>query len=121
MSVIFIPKNVPSSKNSKQWTGKYLIHSKTVTKYIKETKADWINNKNKFLQLIKNKQKPYYVKFTFIRDSKRKFDYINPCQTVQDLMEKYGYVENDNCENIIPCFGVYTVDKQNAGVKIEVL
>ena len=121
MSVIFIPKNVPSSKNSKQWTGKYLIHSKTVTKYIKETKADWINNKNKFLQLIKNKQKPYHVKFTFIRDSKRKFDYINPCQTVQDLMEQYGYVENDNCENIIPCFGVYTVDKQNAGVIIEVL
>ena len=121
MSVIFIPKNVPSSKNSKQWTGKYLIHSKTVTRYIKETKTDWINNKNKFLQLIKNKQKPYHVKFTFIRDSKRKFDYINPCQTVQDLMEQYGYVENDNCENIIPCFGVYTVDKQNAGVIIEVL
>ena len=121
MCAIFIPKNVPSSKNSKQWTGKYLIHSKTVRNYIKITKPDWIANKKKFLKLIENKQKPYNIKFTFIRDSKRKFDYINPCQTVQDLMEQYGYIENDNCENIIPCFEKYIVDKNNAGVKIEVL
>ena len=121
MCAIFIPKNVPSSKNSKQWTGKYLVHSKTVRNYIKETKTDWIKNKQKFLQLIKDKQKPYSIKFTFIRDTKRKFDYINPCQTIQDLMEHYGYVENDNCENIIPSFGIYSVDKNNAGVKIEVL
>ena len=36
-------------------------------------------------------------------------------------MEQYGYVENDNCENIIPSFGIYSVDKNNAGVKIEVI
>ena len=90
MCAIFIPKNVPSSKNSKQWTGKYLVHSKTVRNYIKETKVDWIKNKQKFLQLIKDKQKPYNIKFTFIRDTKRKFDYINPCQTIQDL-EKFWH------------------------------
>ena len=121
MDKIFIAGNVPSSKNSKVWTGKYLVHSKTVRNYIKETKADWIKNKQKFLELIKDKQKPYNIKFTFIRDTRRKFDYINPCQTIQDLMEQYGYVENDNCENIIPSFGVYSVDKNKAGVKIEVL
>ena len=33
----FIPGNVPSSKNGKRWTGKYLISSKTVMKYRKDT------------------------------------------------------------------------------------
>ena len=33
----FIPGNVPSSKNSRRWTGKFFIASKTVMKYRKET------------------------------------------------------------------------------------
>ena len=84
MAEIFIAGNVPSSKNGKRWTGKYLIHSKTVMNYIKNTKEDWINNENKFKELIKDKEVPYEIEFTFLRNSRRKFDYINPCQTVQD-------------------------------------
>jgi hypothetical protein len=118
---IFIPGNVPSSKNSKQWTGRFLIHSKTVQNYITKTKNDWLKNKNKFLDLIKNKQKPYKIKFTFIRNSKRKFDYINPLQTVQDLMVKYSWLEDDNTDYILPIFGEYKFDKLNSGVIIEVL
>ena len=34
---IFIPGSVPSSKNSKRWTGKMLINSKTTMKYISKT------------------------------------------------------------------------------------
>ena len=59
--------------------------------YIKNTKEDWVNNKNKFEELVKGKEIPYKIEFTFIRNSRRKFDYINPCQTVQDLMVKYDY------------------------------
>ena len=121
MDTIFIAGNVPSSKNSKVWTGKYLVHSKTVRNYISKTKQDWLENKKKFLQLIKDKETPYNIEFTFIRNSRRKFDYINPCQTVQDLMVQYDYIQDDNCDYILPSFGKYKHDKENAGVIIKIL
>lgn len=121
MAEIFIAGNVPSSKNGKRWTGKYLIHSKTVMNYIKKTKEDWIKNKENFEKLLKDKEMPYEIKFTFIRNSRRKFDYINPCQTVQDLMVKYDYIQDDNCDCIVPHFGRYRHDKEKSGVIIEVL
>ena len=121
MSEIFIPGNVPSSKNGKRWTGKYLIHSKTVMNYIKESKNDYIDNKELFLEMCEDKEIPYRVSFKFYRNSRRKFDYINPAQTVQDLMVKYGYIEDDNCEYIIPCFEPYEYNKENSGVTIKVL
>ena len=89
--------------------------------YIKSTKEDWINNKEKFEELLKNKEAPYQIEFTFLRNSRRKFDYINPCQTVQDLMVKYEYIQDDNCDYIIPSFGKYEYNKEGSGVKIKVL
>lgn len=117
---IFIKGNVASSKNSKQWTGKSLVNSKTTQKYIKLSRQEYILNKDKFLEMTKNLPLPYKVKFTFIRDSKRKFDYVNPCQTVLDLMKKYEWIKDDNCDIIIPSFGEYSVDKNNPGVYIEI-
>ena len=124
--MIFISGNTPSSKNSKQFvtlkTGKtLLINSKTVQKYIKESKVDWLINKNEFLKMLKDKEKPYKVKLFFIRDSKRRFDYINAAQIIFDLMQHYGYIEDDDSQNIIPVFKGFEVDKMNAGVEIEVL
>lgn len=124
--MIFITGNTPSSKNSKQFvtlkSGKtLLINSKTVQKYLKESKADWLINKNEFLKMLKGKEKPYKVELFFIRDSRRKFDYINAAQIVFDLMQEYGYIEDDDSQNIIPVFKGYKVDKSRAGVEIEVL
>ena len=124
--MIFIPGNTPSSKNSKQFvtlkTGKtLLINSKTVQKYLKESKADWLINKNEFLKMLKDKEKPYKVELFFIRDSKRRFDYINVAQIVFDLMQEYEYIENDDSINVIPIFKGFEVDKARAGVKIDVL
>ena len=64
--MIFIQGNTPSSKNSKQFVtlknGKtMLLNSKTVQKYIKESKGDWILNKNNFKKMIKDKEKPYKI------------------------------------------------------------
>lgn len=124
--MIFIAGNTPSSKNSKQFVtlknGKtLLINSKTVQKYLKESKTDWLINKNEFLKMLKGKEKPYKVELFFIRDSRRKFDYINAAQIVFDLMQHYGYIEDDDSQNIIPVFKGFEVDKARAGVEINVL
>lgn len=124
--MIFIAGNTPSSKNSKQFVtlknGKtLLINSKTVQKYLKESKADWLINKNEFLKMLKDKEKPYKVELFFIRDSKRRFDYINAAQIVFDLMQEYGYIEDDDSTNVIPVFKGFEVDKLNTGVEIKIL
>lgn len=118
---IFIKGNVPSSKNSKHWTGKMLINSKTVMKYKKYSADDWWRNGIKFKEMIKGKEKPYRIGFYFIRDSKRKFDYINAAQLPLDLMQEYDWLDDDNMENVIPVFLGYEVDKENPGIRIEIL
>lgn len=124
--MIFIKGNTPSSKNSKQFVTlknrkTMLLNSKTVQKYIKESKGDWLVNKNEFLKMLKGKEKPYKIELYFIRDSKRRFDYINSAQIVFDLMQTYGYIEDDDSANIIPVFKGFEVDKTKAGVEIRVL
>lgn len=129
--MIFISGNTPSSKNSKRIititnkkTGKKttrLINSEVTEKYIKNSKADWVLNKRNFLKMLVGKEKPYKVELFFIRDSKRKFDYINAAQIVFDLMQHYGYIEDDDSINVIPVFKGFEVDKARAGVEIEVL
>lgn len=124
--MIFIKGNTPSSKNSKQFVtlknGKtMLLNSKTVQKYIKESKADWLVNKNEFLKMLKGKEKPYKIELYFIRDSKRRFDYINAAQIVFDLMQEYEYIEDDDSTNVTPVFKGFEVDKARAGVEIRVI
>lgn len=120
---IYIKGNIPSSKNSKQWTGKMLINSKTVRNYINNYGYQWtsLENIESFKSMIKDKVKPYKIGFYFIRDTARKFDYINAAQLPCDLMVKAGMIDDDNCNEIIPVFLGYEVDKKNAGVKIFIL
>ncbi|MBR8701664.1 MULTISPECIES: hypothetical protein [unclassified Fusobacterium] len=121
--MIFISGNVPSSKNSKQWTGKCLINSKTVQKYLKlyAYQFQLPRNRNEFKHKLEGKEKPYKIGFYFVRDSKRRFDYINVCQLPCDLMTEYQWIDDDNANEIIPVFLGYEVDKNNPGVRIEVL
>ena len=129
--MIFISGNTPSSKNSKRIitiTSKKtekkttrLINSEVTEKYIKNSKADWSLNKRNFIKMLVGKEKPYKVELFFIRDSRRKFDYINAAQIVFDLMQHYGYIEDDDSTNVIPIFKGFEVDKVRAGVEIRVL
>jgi putative uncharacterized protein FNV0869 len=124
--MIFIAGNTPSSKNSKQFVTlkngkKLLLNSKIVRKYIDKSEMDWIFNKTEFFKMLKGKNKPYKIELYFIRDSKRKFDYINAAQIIFDLMQEYEYIEDDDSTNIIPIFKGFEVDKARAGVEIEVL
>lgn len=116
----FIPGNVPSSKNGRRWTGKYFIASKAVMNYRKASKIYYINQSSKFRKEFNKFIKPVIINFTFIRNSKRKFDYINPAQTVQDDMVEYKWIEDDNADIIIPQFNEYKYNKKNPGVIIEI-
>jgi hypothetical protein len=110
--------NVPSSKNSKQWTGKYLVDSKLVQKYKKCTHEYWDKYAVQFSAAYELLDKPVVIAFTFYRDSRRPFDYINPAQTVQDLMVTYGWLPDDNANYIVPYFERYQYNKENPGVEI---
>ena len=115
---IFIPGNVPSSKNGKRWTGRRLIHSKATMRYIRESKPYYLKEKRKFRKLIKGEEKPLEIRFLFVRGSKHKFDYINPAQTVQDLMVQHGWIDDDNCQEMKPVFLDYKYNKEKPGVFI---
>lgn len=124
--MIFISGNTPSSKNSKQFVTlkngkKLLLNSKIVRKYIDKSEMDWRFNKTEFFKMLKGKEKPYKIELYFIRDSRRKFDYINAAQIIFDLMQEYGYIEDDDSTNVIPIFKGFEVDKARTGVEIEVL
>lgn len=118
--MIFIPGNVPSSKNTKQWTGRYLVWSKTAQKYVRDTEDIWISKKEEWLELLGQRQFPVRVSFKFIRKTRHKFDYVNPLQTVLDLMVKYNWIPDDNADIILPVFEPYEYDKDNPGVYINI-
>lgn len=122
-TAIFIPGNVPSSKNSKQWTGTKLIWSKSARDYREATQWLWASEAGRFRDLTKEMSKPLVVAFYFVRDSRRKFDFVNPLQTVQDMMVSYGWIADDNIDEMIPVpvsvdGRFYHVDKDKAGVFI---
>lgn len=118
-STIFIPGNVPSSKNSRRNFGKISLPSKLTCTYIENTKWHYALNQKKFQNLVINFTKPLRINFKFIRDSRRKFDYINALQIVQDLMVKNNWIEDDNADFLVPSFENYEYDKNNAGVYIS--
>ena len=100
--IIFIPGSVPSSKNSKVWTGKFLVHSKATQAYMSNTKFYWAKYRSEFQKAVKHMPKPLYIGFHFVRATRHKYDFINPLQTVQDLMVEYRWLEDDNMEEMIP-------------------
>lgn len=110
--------NVPSKKNSKIITkSKRVISSKLVQYYerwatprLKEQLPTW-------QQMIQNKPLPLKVSFYFFRDSKRKWDFINIVQVIADIMQKEGYLIDDDTKNFIPLYkGEEVVSKKEAGV-----
>ena len=125
MKEFFIPGNVPSSKNSKVWTGKFMVWSKAAQKYRRNTKKDWLIHKIEFrkevIKAVSGNKYPLKVSFKFIRGSKHKFDYVNPAQTILDIMVDSGWISDDNADMILPVFEPYEYNKENPGVIIKIL
>lgn len=133
---IYIAGNVASSKNGKEIgfyfkknviTGKndkvnILVDSKVTQKYKKETAGSWLQAKVKFLNQTRHLSLPLRIEFTFIRDSMRRFDFINACQVVADLMATNGYFPDDDSIHFVPVFNpVVYYHQELAGVLIRVL
>jgi hypothetical protein len=120
--MIVIPYNTPSSKNSKIVTKHgAVIMSKLCYTWLKNTKSHWVNNKELFEKQLVGREPPYHVVFGFVRDTRRKFDYINALQIVADTMVKYEWLIDDDCNNLIPYFLPHRVDKANCGCYIQVI
>lgn len=127
-NTIFINGNVASSKNGRMFnmSQKRSFDSKSTQKYKKTSKEDFEEQKEAFLELIKDKPKPYVIGFHFVRDSLRKYDWVNPVQTMQDLMVKYGWIEDDNVTEMLPIpfkidGNMTSLDRVNPGCYIKVL
>ena len=82
----FIPGNVASKKNSKRivpYTDKdgkkkqRVISSKQWLKYEKDTEGLYKILASRFRKALADKSKPYDIKFTFARTTRRSFDYNN--------------------------------------------
>jgi len=132
---IIIQFNTPSSKNSKVATSRGVFHSKTVRKYLqklgvkkysvsKHTVEGYKTRPNLFEQAVilmreelKHRKPPYLIGFHFVRDSKRKFDWVNSAQIICDLLVAHNVIEDDNMDYLIPSpfliNGVwYQIDKE---------
>lgn len=83
----FIPYNTPSSKNSRRLVkGGRFIASKQTMRWRKLTEEAFIAQKDAFRKALKKKKKPYKIGFFFIRDSKRKFDWVKPLNTLRKFL-----------------------------------
>ena len=142
--LIFIPGNVPSSKNSRINTKHGSFASKTVKAYLnslgiqsysssKKIVKGYVNKPNvieglreSFLKQTEGKELPLEIGFHFVRDSKRKFDFHNIIQVVLDLLTAHDIIIDDNMDCVIP-FALkieskfYSVNKEQSGVWIKII
>lgn len=121
LATFFISTNTPSSKNNRVWTGYAFIPSQMTRKWLKKTKKEWLDQKEEFLKVISQLDKPYYIEFTFIRRTRHRFDYINIAQAPLDVMQEHGWLDDDSADYVKPYFGDYLYDKENPGLIIKVL
>lgn len=125
--LIFIPGAVPSSKNGRIRTKSGLfIASKATQHWRKITLPLWTHNRRAFVEQCIGKDAPFIVGMHFVRGTRHRWDFINPCQTIQDEMTYHQWLADDNVEHILPVplkvNGQYwSYDKNNPGVYIKVL
>lgn len=116
-----------SSKNSRQ----IFLNKYTGRRYVVKSdaaKADEIELINKlknikiaFQKELRGKLLPYHIKFKIYRQTKRRFDYINIIQNLQDCMVKAGLIDDDNANILLPIFEEYKVDSIKPRVEMEIL
>jgi len=121
---IFIPGEVPSSKNSQQICmrggRRILSKSKFASQYDKKTLIIYKESQPIFLSMIPYEY-PLFVLFQFIRRTNGVFDYCNLVQSVQDQMTRANWIPDDRMTYLVPVFIPYYKDKDNPGVWISIV
>lgn len=141
---IFLPYNVPSSKNSRINTSRGSFPSATVSRYLRalgiqsysasrKEVIEYKTRPNVFKSTLEDYFKdvneieiPIKIGFHFIRGTRHKFDFHNAIQIIADLLTAHGFIEDDNMDYLIP-FPLelegkyYSYDKENPGVIIKIL
>lgn len=114
--------NVPSKKNSKIITKNKRVISSKLVQYYERWATPLLKQQLPIWQkMIQGKTLPLKVSFYFFRDSKRKWDFVNIVQVLADLMQKEGYLIDDDTKNFIPLYaGEETTSKKEAGVIITI-
>lgn len=69
---------------------------------------------------------PLVLGFNFVRDTQRKFDFINACQIVCDLLVAHRFVDDDDMKHLVPMpmmvnGSYYSVCKDRPGVWLEII
>lgn len=129
---IFIPGSTPSSKNSKiiitvkTKDGRSfhsLIDSKQTQQWKKDIIVPMVLTMDVFQKMKKDLslEYPLNIEFTFVRNSKHDFDYINPCQAIQDQMVEHEWIPDDSTKYIKPSYGDPLYSKDTPGVLIKFL
>lgn len=95
-----------------------IASSKRVREYKEEKTRLYQDNKYIWNVLTAGMQPPFIVGLYYIRDSKRKFDYGNASEIIQDCMTDAKYWEDDNADIMKPEHLGYSVDTQAPGVFI---
>ena len=139
--MIFIPYNVPSSKNSRVNTSKGSFHSPSVRKYLQKLGVKKFSSSKKSVEGYKNRENLFNVAFTGVdlkqykplilgfhpvRDSKRSFDLHNIIHIVADLMQAHDIIDGDDSEHLVAVpFKIggyyYSQDSDNPGLYLDIL
>ena len=127
----FIPYQIPSKKNSQQLyikkVGAKMIPAVTTSQrykdYVTATKMYWEVFGKEFRNSVERLKicPPYQIEFTFIRSTRQKVDYVGPLESCQDIMQDFGWLENDDAYTMKPHLGDLEVDKENPGVRIKII
>lgn len=78
-------------------------------------------NKGKWDKMIEGKKFPLKVGFFVYRKTRRRFDWVNIVQGLQDAMVKNNYLPDDSAQYLTPVFLGFDVDSNNPRTEICVL
>lgn len=114
---------VYSKKNSKVMAGKRLLSSKPVREYEKRMANVYEEKRSEWLRQWDNSEKPVHLEFHFIFPSSSRRDLMNICQLPLDMMQEYGWIEDDNMDYINEISATYEVlhkAKDKCGFRVRI-
>lgn len=124
---ITLPLELHSSKNGQQIIYSKKLDRPLIVKKISarvqdnQLKVMLMANKHAWETMIKGKNFPLKVGLYVYRKTRRRFDWVNIVQGLQDAMVKGGYLPDDSAQYLTPVFLGWDVDGQNPRVELTVL